>query len=616
MGFKGFAKVLGASSVALAGTYGFVKIEHEKCSIPKNTKYTVPDRLNTRDEMLSKLKNEKFDVLVIGGGCTGTSVALDLATRGLNCALVEANDFASGASSKSTKLLHGGIRYLESAIYNLDFQELRFVWKALEERAHMLGTLPYANYPIPIVMPIYKVWQLPYFWVNIKVYEMLARFFCCNETRIPSSFFSDKSNALFNFPALRTKGLLGAVVYYDGQHNDSRTNLMMALTSTVNNYVPGQKGSTVCNYVKVKKILRDESTDKVVGALVEDVLTGEEFKVMSEVVVNCTGPFAGEVKKMNDPESQISILYSRGSHLTVPKKYCPTPYGLIIPKTTDGRVLFALPWLNETIIGTTDNRDELHFNPKATKEDIDFITGDASLYMNCSNEQLRSEIKSMWSGLRPLIKGVDDISQTGKLSRGHVIEVDKKGLVNVYGGKWTICRLMAQDCVDDLLKFYKHLKHSYKCRTRNMVLLGTHDKEGNHNIDEIRPKFNQLSFRLMRDYGLSEDTAAHLVESYGYRAEDVCKLSKELNMLTKLHKNYPHLLGEVVYGVRNELACTPVDVLARRTRLAFLDAGAALESLDQVVGVMEKELNWSSTTKKVLRSEAERYFRDMLHVPA
>lgn len=147
-------------------------------------------------------------------------------------------------------------------------------------------------------------------------------------------------------------------------------------------------------------------------------------------------------------------------------------------------------------------------------------------------------------------------------------------------------------------------------------IIGTHDKEGNHNIDDIRPRFNQLSHRLMRDYGLSEDTASHLVESYGYKAEDVCRLSKELNMLTKLHKNYPHLLGEVAYGVRNELACTPVDVLARRTRLAFLDAAAALESLDQVVGVMEKELNWSSNTKKTLRSEAERYFRDMLHVPA
>uniref|UniRef100_A0A3B0MZS3 glycerol-3-phosphate dehydrogenase n=1 Tax=Theileria annulata TaxID=5874 RepID=A0A3B0MZS3_THEAN len=615
MGFKTFTKVFGVGSAAVAGSYIFVKREHEKCSIPKNTKYSVPEKLKTRNEMLNKLKTEKFDVLVIGGGCTGTSVALDLATRGVNCALVEANDFASGTSSKSTKLLHGGIRYLENAIYKLDFRELRFVWKALEERAHLIGSLPYANYPIPIVMPIYQYWQLPYFWVNIKVYEMLARFFCCNETKIPSSFYSDKSNALFNFPGLRTNGLLGAVVYYDGQHNDSRTNLMMALTSTVNNYVPGQKGSTVCNYVKVKKILRDPDTNTVNGAVVEDVLSGEEFTVNTKVVVNCTGPFAGETKRLNDPESDLSILHSRGTHLTLPRKYCPTPYGLIIPKTTDGRVLFVLPWLNETIIGTTDNKDDLACNPKPTKEDVEFITKDASIYMNCPNEQLKSEIKSLWSGLRPLIKGVDEVNQTGKLSRGHIIEVDKTGMVNVYGGKWTICRLMAQDCVDELLKFYKDLKQSYKCRTRNLVLLGTHDKDGNSNFDEIRPRFNLLSYKLMKDYGVDHDTANHLVESYGYKSEDVCKLSKENNLLTKIHENYPYLLGEVVYGIRNELACTPVDVLARRTRLAFLDAKAALQSLDKVVGVMEKELNWSPKTKKALYLEAQDYFQQMSHIP-
>ncbi|EKX73189.1 glycerol-3-phosphate dehydrogenase, putative [Theileria equi strain WA] len=604
--------LIGICSGAIAGSYLFVKREHEKCSLPRDTKFIIPDKLKSRSDMIKSLKSDKFDVLVIGGGCTGTSVALDCATRGLKCALVEANDFSSGTTSKSTKLLHGGIRYLESALLHLDLKELQFVWKALEERAHLIGTAPFANSPVPIVMPIYQLWQLPYFWINIKIYEVLARFFCCNETRIPSSFFSGKSNAVFNFPGIRPDGLLGAVVYYDGQHNDSRTNVLMALTSTIDEYVPGQVGSTIGNYLKVEELLKD-STGKVNGALVCDVLTGETFTVKADVVVNCAGPFAEKIKKLSLPESKLNILHSRGTHVTLPAKYCPTPYGLIIPKTSDGRVLFILPWQGNTIVGTTDNKDELQANPLPQVQDVDFICKDASKYMNCDASQIKADIKSTWSGLRPLLKGVDEVNQTGKLSRGHVIEVDESGLVNVYGGKWTICRLMAQECVDKVVKHFPSVtKGSYACRTRNMVLLGTHNKEGVSDIDDIKPRFNRLSSVITEKYGLDSTVSNHLVESYGYKALDVCELSKEMGLLKPIHEEHPYIMGEVVYGIRNEMACKPIDILARRTRLAFKDVHAAVSSLGLVCDLMGKELSWSAETREQLHKEATAYLKDMM----
>lgn len=603
---------LGICSGAMAGSYFFVKREHEKCSLPRDTKFVIPDKLKSRNDMLRSLKNDKFDVLIIGGGCTGTSVALDCATRGLKCALVEANDFSSGTTSKSTKLLHGGIRYLESAILHLDLKELQFVWKALEERAHLIGAVPFANFPIPIVMPIYQLWQLPYFWINIKVYEMLARFFCCNETRIPSSFFSGKSNAVFNFPGLRHDGLLGAIVYYDGQHNDSRTNILMALTSTIDEYVPGQVGSTIGNYLRVEELLKDEA-GKVNGALVRDALTGETFTVKADVVVNCAGPFAEKIKKLSLPDSKLNMLHSRGTHVTIPGKYCPTPYGLIIPKTSDGRVLFILPWQGDAIVGTTDDKDELQVNPLPMAQDVDFICKDASRYLNCDANQIKTDIKSTWSGLRPLLKGVDEVNQTGKLSRGHVIEVDETGLVNVYGGKWTICRLMAQECVDKVVKHFPSVtKGSYACRTRNMVLLGTHDKEGVSDLDDIKPRFNRLSSTITNKYGLEPGVSNHLVESYGYKALEVCELSKEMGLLRPIHQEHPYLMGEVIYGIRNEMACKPIDILARRTRLAFKDVNAALSSLDLVCDLMGKELSWSSNTREQLHNEATAYLKDMM----
>ncbi|GFE52756.1 FAD-dependent glycerol-3-phosphate dehydrogenase [Babesia ovis] len=608
------AKLFGGALVGLTGTYVVVRREHERCAMPKGTKYTVPSQLKSRAVMARALREEEFDVLVVGGGCTGSAVALDCATRGLKCALVEANDFASGTSSKSTKLLHGGIRYLESALLHFDFKELQFVWKALEERAHLIFAAPFANAPIPIVLPIYQLWQIPYFWFNIKVYEMLARFFCCNQTGVPSSYYTGKANALDSFPPLREKGLLGAVVYYDGQHDDSRTNLLMAMTSTIDNYVPGQVGATVVNHTEVVDLLKDND-GKVCGAKVHDKFTGETFDVKAKSVVNCSGPFAEKVRQIGNADGKENMLHSRGTHIVLPASYSPTQFGMVIPKTTDGRVLFTLPWRGQTLVGTTDTKDDLQWNPLPKKSDVDFICKDASIYMNCSEETLRRDIQSVWSGLRPLLRGLDnqpDSEKTDSLSRGHVIHIDSQNLVNVYGGKWTICRLMAEECVDRLLKANPGIEAKTRCRTRNMRLYGTHNHKGEYHPDEIRPFFNTLSVDLRAEFpGLTPEQATHLVESYGYSAREVARMSSESGMLKPIHPGFPYLQGEVLYGVRREYACTPLDILARRTRMAFLDNKAAVASLDTVCDIMAKELRWSSSRRSELRSQAMEVFNSM-----
>lgn len=564
--------------------------------------------------MVRSLRDEKFDVLVIGGGCTGSSVALDCATRGLKCALVEANDFASGTSSKSTKLLHGGIRYLESALLRFDIKELQFVWKALEERAHLIFAAPFANQAIPIVLPLYQLWQVPYFWFTIKVYEVLARFFCCNETGVPSSYYTGKSNTLDSFPPLREKNLLGSVVYYDGQHDDSRTNLLLALTSTIDNYVPGQVGASIANHMEVIELIKDND-GKVCGATVIDKVTGEKFDISAKVVVNCAGPFAEKVRQIGNNDGKENMLHSRGTHIILPAKYAPTHFGMVIPKTTDGRVLFTLPWRGETLVGTTDKKDDLQWNPLPRKEDVDFICEDAAIYLNCSEEEIRRDIKAVWSGLRPLLKGLDDQpdnQKTDSLSRGHVIHLDKQNLINVYGGKWTICRLMAEECVDKVLKANPSIKAKTNCRTRNMKLYGTHNEKGEYKPHEIRPMFNTLSSDLRRDNpDLNPVQANHLVESYGYRATEVVKMAKDANMLRPIHPNYPYLQGEILYGMRRELARTPLDILARRTRLAFRDNRAAESVLDSVCDIMGKELGWSAAERTKRRAEAVEFFKTM-----
>ncbi|NXU87858.1 GPDM protein, partial [Xiphorhynchus elegans] len=339
----------------------------------------VKNHLPSREQQILALQTVgEFDVIVIGGGATGCGCALDAATRGLKTALLERYDFSSGTSSRSTKLIHGGVRYLQKAIMKLDFEQYRMVKEALEERAHLLQSAPHLSAPLPIMLPIYKWWQLPYYWIGIKLYDLVAGSQC-----LKSSYVLTKARALELFPMLRKDKLVGAIVYYDGQHNDARMNLAIALTAA-------RYGAATANYAEVCHLLK--STDpasgrpRVCGVRCRDVLTGKEFDVRAKCVINATGPFTDSVRKMDDEEVPNICQPSAGVHIVMPGYYSPDNMGLLDPATSDGRVIFFLPWEKMTIAGTTDSPTDVTSHPIPTEEDINFILSEVRNYLGADVE--------------------------------------------------------------------------------------------------------------------------------------------------------------------------------------------------------------------------------------
>ncbi|KAL6073037.1 hypothetical protein STEG23_000455, partial [Scotinomys teguina] len=333
----------------------------------------------SREAQLMTLQNtSEFDILVIGGGATGSGCALDAVTRGLKTALVERDDFSSGTSSRSTKLIHGGVRYLQKAIMNLDVEQYRMVKEALHERANLLEIAPHLSAPLPIMLPIYKWWQLPYYWVGIKLYDLVAGSNC-----LKSSYVLSKSRALEHFPMLQKDKLVGAIVYYDGQHNDARMNLAIALTAA-------RYGAATANYMEVVSLLKktdpETGKERVSGARCKDVLTGQEFDVRAKCVINATGPFTDSVRKMDDTNAPVICQASAGVHIVMPGYYSPESMGLLDPATSDGRVIFFLPWEKMTIAGTTDSPTEITHHPIPSEEDINFILNEVRNYLSCDVE--------------------------------------------------------------------------------------------------------------------------------------------------------------------------------------------------------------------------------------
>ncbi|KAG6604483.1 Glycerol-3-phosphate dehydrogenase [Phytophthora cinnamomi] len=393
---KRVALGLGAGVVGVSGLSGAAIVsakEPQRLVAPiqcEDGSTIMPYETPSRAAQLQRLKQEQFDVLVIGGGATGSGCALDAATRGLNTAVVEASDFAAGTSGRSTKLIHGGIRYLETAFMKLDYAAFKLVNEALEERSFFLSAAPYMNRPLPIMIPIYKWWEVPYMWVGAKAYDVVAG----SKRFVPGSYYINAEEAMFQFPMLRKEGLKGAIVYYDGQMNDTRMNVSIALTAT-------QNGATVANYVKVVRLIKDDE-GKVRGAHVKDSITGEEWDVKAHAVVNATGPFTDALRQMDDPKKEKICVPAAGVHTVLPDHFSPNRMGLIVPKTSDGRVLFFLPWENGTLAGTTDSQSEITMLPSPTKEEVDFIIDEANRYL--AKDVTRNDIKSAWSGIRPLVK--------------------------------------------------------------------------------------------------------------------------------------------------------------------------------------------------------------------
>ncbi|XP_044268032.1 glycerol-3-phosphate dehydrogenase, mitochondrial-like isoform X1 [Tribolium madens] len=558
--------------------WGAVYAQHSLAKTKRN--------LPTRDEQIKSLQNDSFDVLVIGGGATGAGCALDAVTRGLKTALVEADDFASGTSSRSTKLIHGGVRYLQKAIMQLDIEQYRMVKEALHERASMLQSAPHLAHPLPIMLPVYTWWQVPYYWVGIKMYDIVA-----GRKTLKSSYLLSKKNALELFPMLRGDKLCGAIVYYDGQQDDARMNLAIALTAT-------RHGATVANHVSVTGLLKEKNSsgkEVVCGVSVKDEITGKKWNVPAKCVINATGPFTDSIRKMDNPEVKTICSPSSGVHITLPGYYSPEQMGLLDPSTSDGRVIFFLPWQKQTIAGTTDLPCDVTHHPKPTEDEILFILEEVKNYLNPDVEVRRGDVLSAWSGIRPLVSDPNK-PDTQSLARNHIVHVSDSHLVTIAGGKWTTYRAMAQETIDAAIAACC-LKPVHKESQTDGLLL-----EGAHGWTPT------MYIRLVQDFGLECEVAQHLSKSYGDRAFTVAKMAaltgKRWPIIgKKIHPEFPYIDAEIRYGVR-EYAVTAVDMIARRLRLAFLNVQAAQEALPEIISIMAEELGWSDEEKQKQHKDA------------
>jgi glycerol-3-phosphate dehydrogenase len=523
-----------------------------------------------RKDQIERIKAETFDLLVIGGGATGCGVALDAASRGLRVALVERQDFSEGTSSRSTKLIHGGVRYLEQAIKGLDVGQFNLVRDALHERAVLLRLAPHLARAIALITPLYRIWEAPYYWTGLKMYDALS-----GKASVGASSFLSKEAALERMPTLRQKGLIGAVLYYDGQFDDARMNVSIALTAIAH-------GAAVANYVEVTDFIKEGG--RVIGARLRDAREGQTFEVKARGLVNATGPYTDNLRRMDDPAVAPMVSVSSGVHIILDGSFIPRGTGMLIPKTEDGRVAFALPWLGQVLAGTTDNPANVGDHPLATEEEIEYILRHLRRYFE--GDITRAGVKAAWCGLRPLVSD-PKAGGTARLSRDHVIVGSPSGLITITGGKWTTYRKMAEDCVDQTIRL-NGLRSPRECQTNDLPLLGGAGyAPGN-------------AAWLAKSFGLEREVADYLNQAYGDRSEGVARLSSQ-GYAARLTPGYPCLEAEVLWAAREELAQSPLDVLARRLRLAFLDLSAAEAALPRVCQLLSKEFAWDA--KRRVREE-------------
>lgn len=582
------------------------------------TDKTDDDHIDPSDKALQgeQQAGEEYDLLVIGGGATGAGIALDAVTRGLKVALVERDDFGSGTSSKSTKLVHGGVRYLEKAVWELDYNQYALVKEALRERKYFLDTAPHLSMWLPIMIPLQHWWQAPYFWAGTKAYDFLA-----GSEGIETSYFLTRSKALAAFPMLKKDNLVGALVYYDGAHNDSRMNISLATTAAL-------YGATVVNHMEVTA-LNKNAEGKLCGAVCKDLdaeangKPAAPVRIRAKGIINATGPFSDAIRKLDEPQVKEIVAPSSGVHVILPGYYSPQKMGLIDPSTSDGRVIFFLPWQGNTIAGTTDAPCEIKQNPQPGEDEINWILDEIKGYLAPDINVRRGDVLAAWSGIRPLVKD-PNAKNTESLVRNHLVTMSDSGLLTCAGGKWTTYRQMAEDAVDEAIKQFKlttrpiteraHISGTEMiddaapldgtCQTHQVRLVGAHGYS------------KTLFINLIQHFGIETDVAKHLAESYGDRAWTVAALGSPTEERFPVRGNrisslYPYIDGEVRYACRHELAHSAVDVIARRTRLAFLNAQAALEALPGVIDLMAEELNWSNKRKEFEFTNAVQFLASM-----
>ena len=487
-------------------------------------------------------RTKPWDILIIGGGATGAGVAVDAASRGFDVLLLEAMDFGKGTSSRSTKLVHGGVRYLEQGNVSL-------VMSALKERGLLRQNAPHLVHDLAFIVPNYAWWQTPFYGAGLKVYDLLAGRYGFGKSRLLS-----QEETIQRLPNIERDELRGGVVYYDGQFDDAR--LLIDLISTAADH-----GATLLNYFPVSAITKGPD-GLIDGVSAVDSESGEGLHIPAKVVINATGIFTDAVRHMSDPSADRMIAPSQGIHLVFDKTFLSADSALMVPRTSDGRVLFAIPWHDHTVVGTTDTPiPEAVYEPRPLEEEIDFILETAAEYL--SHPPTRADVLSVYVGVRPLVKS-DSGSKSSSLSRDHVIHIDNYGLLTITGGKWTTYRHMAEDCVDNAITLGP--LEERPCRTHNLPI-----------------------------HGYLEDTSSlgHL-RVYGALGEQIQHLAaKDLRLSERLHRALPYIAAEVIWATRHELARTVEDVLARRTRALFLNAHAAIQMAHPVATLMAEELHQS-----------------------
>ena len=513
----------------------------------------------TRSERWAELEGN-FDVLVIGGGATGLGIAVDAATRGYRTALVEAGDFAQATSSRATKLVHGGVRYLASG-------QIHLVYEALHERAVMLRNAPHLVQAQAFVTPAYHWFALPYYGAGLKLYDVISGRSSMGPTRLLG-----RKATQARIPGIAAEGLKGGILYHDGQFDDAR--LALALARTAEDH-----GAVVLNYVRAKGMVKQDG--KIVGAVVDDVETGREITVRAGAVINATGIFVDEVRRQDDPARARLLSVSRGTHIVVGPEVLGGGDAIMVPKTDDGRIIFAIPWLGKVVIGTTDlAAPTVEMEPGHAASEIAFLLETINPYLRVKITE--ADILSVFSGLRPLVTG--DSKTTSKLSREHHIDASASGLVTVAGGKWTTYRRMAEDTLDFAIK--QGLLPAKRCVTREVRL---------HGASAVGA------------------VATGELARFGTDAEAVRAIAAvDPAMGERLDGALPFTFAEVVYAVRAEMARTVEDVLSRRTRALLLDAGAARRAAPGVARVMAREMGapegWAEAQAAAFDRVARTYY--------
>ena len=489
-----------------------------------------------------------WDVIIVGGGATGLGAAVDASSRGYKTLLLEQADFAKGTSSRSTKLVHGGVRYLAQG-------DIGLVREALHERGLLLKNAPHLVKNESFVIPNYEWWGGAFYTIGLTLYDLLA-----GKLGFGRAKHISKKEVISKLPTINQKGLWGGVVYHDGQFDDSRLAVNLAQTSL-------EQGATVLNYFRVVSLIKDDR-QKIAGVITTDMETDQTYTIRCKTVINATGVFVDDLLQMDKPGKKPLVRPSQGVHLVLDRSFMPGEDAIMIPKTEDGRVLFAVPWHDKLVVGTTDTPlNEHSLEPRALEEEIDFIIRTAEKYL--TKAPTRKDVLSVFAGLRPLAAPEGDSSKTKEISRSHKLLVSDSGLITITGGKWTTYRRMGEDTINKAIEVGKlDPKPSV---TKDLSIHGS--------------KLNVNRNDHLYVYGSDEDALLALV-------------NENAEWGKKMHPDMPYIQAEVVWGVRHEMARNVEDILARRVRSLFLNARAAIDMAPIVASLIAKELNKDAAWEK------------------